>query len=155
LLGFQSSRLDIRRKKVIIGGQVYIRDYDDRKKSRRFSTYILPNTSIECVEYYQEIIDRIRHVFYLLIYAYLSQMVNLGQPFILPMVPAENSTAKNKLETIIVNYNSSPIFGIPIQLGFTEKLSAKIIDTMRKEQIFRLRRDIFDYRKKQSNKKRK
>ena len=73
LLGFQSNRLDIPRKRVIIGGQIYIRDYNGNSKG--FSTYILPNTSIECVEHYQEIIDRIRHVFYLLIYAYLSQMV--------------------------------------------------------------------------------
>jgi hypothetical protein len=118
LLGFQSSRLDIPRKKVIIGGQIYIRDYNDHGK--RFSTYILPNTSIECVEYYQEMIDRIRHVFYILIYAYLSQMVNLGRPFVFPMAPARDASTSEKLQKIFdkVNYSSHPIVNVPIQLSF-------------------------------------
>jgi hypothetical protein len=83
-------------------------------------------------------------------------MVNLGRPFVFPMAPARDASTSEKLQKIFdkVNYSSHPIVNVPIQLSFTEKLSAKIIATMWKEQIFRPRGDIFDYGLKQSNKKR-
>jgi hypothetical protein len=151
LLGFHRSFLDAHVKKQKISSQIYIRDYE-----KRFSTYIIPTTSIESVDYYQDIVDDIYNVFLTLMIAYLSRMINLGKPFIIPVLPHEDSGDSNTLEQIItrIDYLSWPFVPVTTEISFTEKLRKHIISKMQKDQIVRIRRDIFQYRQKQTSKMR-
>ena len=148
LLGFHRIYFDIHNKRQKISSQIYIRDYN-----RGFSTYMIPTTSMECVDYYQDIVEDIFNVFLTLMIAYLSHMINLGKPYIIPILPQEDSDNSGRLEQIIsrINYLSWPFVPVNTEISFTKKLSKYIITNMQKEQIVRIRRDIFDYRQKQTS----
>jgi hypothetical protein len=122
--------------------QIFIRDYN-----KRFYTYIIPTTSIDSVDYYEDVIDDIFNVFLNLIIARLSSLNNLGAPFIIPIYPKEDSTSQ-KLQGIVskVNHYPNPFVPIKTEISFTQNLSYKIISKMQKEKIFKLRSDIFNYR---------
>lgn len=145
LLGFHRSYIDPKINKLKVSSQIYIQDYE-----KRFSTYMIPTTSIESIDYYQDIIDDIYNVFLTLMIAYLSRMINLGKPYIIPVLPYRDSNESYTLGQIIarINYLSWPFVPVTTEISFTEELSKNIVTKMRKDQIVRIRRDIFDYRQK-------
>lgn len=150
LLGFYNKRVDTKNKKIIISSQILIRDYN-----KRFSTYILPTTSIESVDYYQDVIDNILNIFITLIISYLNYMSNLGQPFVIPLLPPKESENSKILQNIIEKINYSSLTFIPMQtnIEFPYDLSMNLITQSRKDKIFKMRSDIFNYRQKQTKTK--
>jgi len=150
LLGSYSVKLDTINKKKIVSSQIFIRDYN-----KRFSTYILPTTTLDSVNYYQDIIDDISNIFHLLVISYLSSMANLGKPFIVPILKQNDFKTSNKLTKIIqqINYYPLPFIPVNTNIVFPEKLSMNIIKKSQKDKIFKMNGDIFDYRQKQIKKK--
>lgn len=142
ILGTGRERLDFANKNIVYSSQIFIRDYNEG-----FSTYIIPTTSIDSVDYYEDIIDAIYTVFLNLIIAHLSSLNNLGDPFIIPVYPKGVSSSE-KLQEIVrkVNHYPNPFVPIQTEISFTENLSNRIISKMQKEKIFKLRSDIFNYR---------
>jgi hypothetical protein len=71
------------------------------------------------------------------------------------MASLKDTSASERLGSIIakINYNSNPFVPVDTKISFSENLSADIIAKMRKEQIVKLRRDIFDYKQKQTSQK--
>lgn len=142
ILGTHSTIFDFQNRNIVYRSQIFIRDY-----TNGFATYIVPTTSIDSVDYYEDIINSIFTVFLNLIIAHLSSLNNLGHPFIIPVYPKED-LASQKLQEIVskVNHYPNPFVPIDTEISFTENLSKKVILKLQKEKIFKLKSDIFNYR---------
>lgn len=146
ILGVHHKRYDIRTTSSVATSYIYIRDYFHVKKQKdKFYTYIVLATGLEPLTYYENIIDDIKKVYEIVLLSYLNVMSNLSRSFLIPVTDYVDSKDKAELEGIISDVNTCSVVRplLRIEFNTVSPLKETLEKHLRKDTIYKLRRDIF------------